>query len=104
MPFWHNIFCKDFNEKLKEDFGDQKIMSKAEILTLHHKFKWCTDDRKHKSLLTNKFQIDLNFSEILYFYLLASGKMKNTLDKTQVNSGKLNLSVAILKLSSQNPN
>ena len=69
---------------MKEDFGDQKIMSKSEILTLHNKFKWCTDDKKHDLLLTNKFQIDLNFSEVLYSYLI-NGKMKDSLERIQTN-------------------
>ena len=83
-----NIFFKDFSEKLKEDFGEQKIMSKSEILTLHHKFKWCTDDKKHSVLLTNKFQIDLNFNEVLYSYLI-NGKMKNSLQRIQTNDSAL---------------
>ena len=84
-----NIIFIDFSEKLKEDFGEQKIMSKSEILALHHKFKWCTDDKKHNLLLTNKFQIDLNFSEVLYSYLLMNGNMKNSLERIQTNDSAI---------------
>ena len=50
LPFWHEVFCKDFSKKIDDNFAKQNIMSKAEIMNLHNKFKWCSDDRNCKSL------------------------------------------------------
>ena len=72
LPFWHDVFCKDFSKKIDDNFANQNLVSKGEIMNLHNKFKWCSDDRKCKSLVTNQFQVDLNFSEIVYSYFLVS--------------------------------
>ena len=82
LPFWHDVFCKDFSKKIDDNFANQNVMSKGEIMNLHNKFKWCSDVRNCKSFVTNQCQVDLNFSEIVYSYFLVSDN-KNILVRPQ---------------------
>ena len=64
LPFWCDVYNKDFSLKLDEIYG-QSEFSKAEIVQKYQLFRWASQESK---LFTNKYNLDLNFGEILYCY------------------------------------
>ena len=67
LPFWCDVYNKDFSLKLDEIYGHQSEFSKAEIVQKYQLFRWASNS---SHLFSNKHNLDLNFGEILYCYLI----------------------------------
>lgn len=71
MPFWNEVFKKDFSARLDHLYG-QTGQSKGKIVQFFHQFKWCQNSSNNNKsvLMENNFAVNLNFGEVLYCLLL----------------------------------
>ena len=67
LPFWSDVYCKDFSLKLDAIYGKSKV-TKLLVILLYQQFQWCHHGTG--TILTNDHKLDLNFGELLYCHLI----------------------------------
>ena len=64
LPFWCDVYNKDFSLKLDEIYGESEF-SKAEIVQKYQLFRWASSNQPNSNpLFSNKHNLDLNFGRI----------------------------------------